>query len=143
MITHICREGFGYLGKVRKFQQPQNRVKQHTVISRKLRNSKKILRIKFNFKKFINHETQHLCSVKRPISQKKVIFEVSGKIICFVMRSNTLKYWYNVVFLFHCFLVITVYKSYISEKSLISKYKISCHMVLFVNNNKSRAGRPN
>jgi len=72
VITPMCREGFGYLGKVRKFQQPQNRVKQHTVITRKLRNSKKILRIKFNFKKFINHETQHLCSVKRPISQKSV-----------------------------------------------------------------------
>ena len=33
---------------------------------------------------------------------------MSSKHICLVTISNTLKYWYNVVFLFHCSLVITV-----------------------------------
>ena len=33
---------------------------------------------------------------------------MSGKTICFLTPSNTLMYCYNVVFLFHCFLVITV-----------------------------------
>ena len=32
---------------------------------------------------------------------------MSGKIFCFVTLLNTLKYCYNVVFLFHCFLIIT------------------------------------
>ena len=33
--------------------------------------------------------------------------------ICFVKTSNSLQYFYNVVFLFHCFLVITVFIYYL------------------------------
>ena len=61
-----------------------------------------------NFKKSSKRETQPLCSVNRTIRQIRNL-EVSRKTICFVATSNTLEYCYNVVFLFHCFLVITVW----------------------------------
>ena len=38
---------------------------------------------------------------------------MSGKTFCFETPLYTLKYCYNVVFLFHCFLVITV--SYLKD----------------------------
>ena len=76
-----------------------------TMRTGKLWNWKMAFRIKS--KKSYEQQTQQLCTVNRPISInlwfKKCLH---GKTICFVTASNT--HTYNVVFLIHCFLVITV-----------------------------------
>ena len=56
---------------------------EYTGITRKLWTSRATLRIKFNFKKFNNHETQKLCSVNRLISQKKYSYKCLVKLFAF------------------------------------------------------------
>ena len=74
----------------------------NTVVTRNSEIRRRLFESNYSFKKSNKHETQQFCNVDRPISLN------SGFDICLVTTSNTLKYCYNVVFLFHCFLTITV-----------------------------------